>query len=152
MRRDLIEKAEENRKKIESVLATAKRGMTLSEIAEATGLPVSTVRRHLNKLVSIGRVHVENHRGSNIYIWNGQGEYTEKVYLSKNHVLYIDAMINPWGRPFIRVKESKRIPGTDVWEDIGAILIDGEKVYEFISKLTRVAENLKNYGEKSEQV
>ena len=80
--------------------------MTLSEIAEATGLPTTTVKRHLERLISIGRVHAEHHKGSTVYYWNREGEYSEKVKLSGNHVLYLDMMINPWGKPFIRV-ESK---------------------------------------------
>jgi len=145
VRRDLIARSARTRKAIEKVLATSRRGMTLSEIAEATGLPPTTVKRHLEKLVSIGRVRVEYHRGSTVYYWNGKGEYSERVKLSDNHVLFLDIMINPWGKPFIRVKESKRNPVTGEFEDIGAVLIDEAKVNEFIDKLRKLSEKLSEY-------
>jgi len=147
MRRDLISKSVENRKKIEKLLATAKKGMTLTEIAKELNLPVSTVKRHLEKLISIGRVHTESYKGSTYYIWSGFERYQCKVFLSDNHVLFIDAMVNPWGRPFVRIKESKRVPGTNEWEDIGAILIDSQKLSEFIEKLKEIENNLDEYAE-----
>jgi len=150
MRRDLISKSVENRKKIERLLATAKRGMTLSEIARELNLPISTVKRHLEKLISIGRVHTESYKGSTYYIWNGEEKYHYKVFLSDNHVLFIDAMVNPWGRPFVRIKESKRIPGTNEWEDVGAIIVDSRKLSEFIEKLKEIEKNLDKYAESGE--
>jgi len=145
VRRDLIARSARTRKAIEKVLATSQRGMTLSEIAEATGLPLTTVKRHLEKLMSIGRVYAEYHRGSTVYYWNGEGEYSERVKLSDNHVLFLDIMINPWGKPFIRVKESKRNPVTGEFEDVGAVLIDEAKVDEFIGKLKKLSERLSQY-------
>jgi len=150
MRRDLISKSVENRKKIEKLLATAKRGMTLTEIARELNLPVSTVKRHLEKLISIGRVHTESYKGATYYIWNGEEKYQYKVFLSDNHVLFIDAMVNPWGRPFVRIKESKRIPGTNEWEDVGAIIVDSRKLSEFIEKLKEIEKNLDKYAESGE--
>jgi len=150
MRRDLISKSVENRKKIEKLLATAKRGMTLSEIARELNLPISTVKRHLEKLISIGRVHTESYKGSTYYIWNGDEKYQHKVFLSDNHVLFIDAMVNPWGRPFVRIKESKRVPGTNEWEDVGAIIVDSRKLSEFIEKLKEIEKNLDKYAESEE--
>ena len=142
MRRDLISKSAENRKKIEKLLATAKRGMTLTEIARELNLPISTVKRHLEKLISVGRVHTESYKGSTYYIWNGDEKYRFKVFLSDNHVLFIDAMVNPWGKPFVRIKESKRIPGTNEWEDVGAIIVDSKKLSEFIEKLKEIEKNI----------
>ena len=150
MRRDLISKAVENRKKIEKLLATAKRGMTLTEIAKGLNLPVSTVKRHLEKLISIGRVHTESYRGLTYYIWNGEEKYQHKVFLSDNHVLFIDAMVNPWGRPFVRIKESRRNPSTNEWEDVGAIIIDSRKLSEFIEKLKEIEKNIDEYAESEE--
>ena len=147
MRSDLALKSAENRKKIEQVLATAERGMTLSEIAKAAELPVSTVKRHLEKLVTIGTVHVESYRGFNVYIWNGDKQYRDKIFLSKNHVLFIDTMINPWGKPFIRIKESKRNPITGEWEDIGAILVDSKRIKDLIQKLVKIEESIEKYRE-----
>ena len=145
VRRDLAIKSASTRKAVEKVLATSRRGMTLSEIAKATRLPHTTVKRHLEKLIAIGRVHVEYHRGSTIYYWNGKGEYSDIVKLSDNHILFIDVMVNPWGEPFIRVKESKRNPLTGDFEDIGAVLIDESKIEEFIKKLKNISKKLEKY-------
>lgn len=147
VRRDLILKAEQARKLIERTLATSKTGMTLTEIVEATKLPPPTVKRHLEKLIAIGRVHVEYHRGSTLYYWNGDSKYQDRVYLSKNHILFLDVMVNPWGRPFIRIKESKRNPATGNFEDMGAIIIDEKAVDELIEKLRKLSQNLKHYAE-----
>ena len=146
-REDLIKQSLENRKTVEKTLATAKRGMTLTDVAEATKLPVSTVKRHLEKLISIGRVHVDSYRGFSVYVWNGEKVYQDKIFLSENHILYIDAMVNPWGKPFIRVKESKRIPGSNKWDDVGAILIDEKRIIDFIGKLSTIKQKLGKYGE-----
>jgi len=147
MRSDLVLKSAENRKKIEQVLATAKRGMTLSEIAATAELPVSTVKRHLEKLVTIGTVHVESYRGFNVYIWNGDKRYRDKIFLSENHVLFIDTMVNPWGKPFIRIKESKRNPITGEWEAIGAILVDSKRINELVQKLIKIGESMEKHKE-----
>ncbi len=72
------------------------------------------------------------------------------MFLSDNHVLFIDAMVNPWGRPFVRIKESKRVPGTNEWEDVGAILVDSKKLPEFIEKLKDIEKNLDKYAENEE--
>lgn len=121
--------------------------MTLTEIARELNLPVSTVKRHPEKLISIGRVHTESYKGSTYYIWNGFERYQYKVFSSDNHVLFIDAMVNPWGRPFVRIKESKRVPGTNEWEDVEAILVDSRKLSEFIEKLKEIEDNLDKYAE-----
>lgn len=150
MRTDLMEEAAKNRKKIEVALATAKRGMTLSEIAENVGLPVSTSKRHLDRLASMGRVHVKKYRGFSVYRWNGTEVYQTRVHLSENHILFIDAMINPWGKPFIRVKEAKRRPDSNRWNDVGAIIIDEKRVSEFVAKLDSISKNLRDYGKLEE--
>jgi len=147
MREDLIKKGEKNRKQIEKTLATAKKGMTLTEVAESAKLPISTVKRHLDKLMSIGRVHADSYRGFSVYVWNEEGEYKDKIFLSENHILFIDAMVNPWGKPFVRVKEAKKIPGSDCWDDMSAILIDQKRIGDFIGKLSAINEKLGKYGE-----
>ena len=146
VRRDLMSTAAFTRKRIERVLATSGgKGLTLSEISMATGLSPATVKRHLEKLIAIGRVDVEYHRGSPIYYFNGHEKYQEKVRIG-NKIIYIDLMINPWGRPFIRIKEAKKDPRTGEYETKGSIIIDPDIVTEFIKKLKKVSENAKIYG------
>ena len=81
--------------------------MTLTEISESVGLPLPTTKRHLDYLESIGRLHVEEHRGSKLYKWNGVEKYQYNISVSKDHIIYIDTMVNNWGQPFVRVKERK---------------------------------------------
>ncbi|MCE4598595.1 MAG: winged helix-turn-helix domain-containing protein [Desulfurococcales archaeon] len=146
VRRDLIRSAYEARVRIEKELSKAGRhGLTLIEIARRTGLSPATVKRHLEKLVSIGRVDVEFHRGSAIYRINGRELYSETVELSKDHILYLDVFLNPWGRPYIRVKERKKDPYTGEYIDIGAVIIDKDKIEEFIEKIKQLAKNIPKY-------
>lgn len=147
VRTDLKEKATKNRKKIEETLATAKKGLSLSELSERAEIPVSTAKRHLDQLSSKGRVHVEKHKGFNVYRGNGKRSSQDKLHLSENHILFIDAMVNPWGEPFIRVKETKKRPNSNDWEDVGAIMVDENSVGEFIEKVNSISENLGGYGE-----
>jgi len=145
MKRNLLEQREyENRKKIEKILATSRQGMTISEIMKATGLSRPTVKSHLEKLMSIGRVEAVKYGDvSVVYFWNGEGKYQDKVKLSDRHILFLDVMINPWGKPFIRIKESKKIG--ERWEDIGAIIIDKKSVNKLIDKLKMMSKHLDEY-------
>lgn len=143
VRRDLIEKSYTIRNKIEKTLSNAgNRGLTLMEISRLTGVPPATVKRHLEKLVAIGRVDMELHRGSTIYRINGHLQYNDKVELSKDHILYIDAFVNPWGKPYIRIKERKRDPKTGKFIDMGAVIVDREKIDEFLRKIRKISENI----------
>lgn len=144
---DFKEAFNENRKKIEVALATAKRGMALSQIANETKIPLSTVKRHLDHLISIGRAHTENYGTFNVYYWNGEGTYQDKIFLSDNHLLFIDAMISQWEKPFIRIKESKKVLGE--WKDMGAIIIDPEKIPELMPKLQNIEKRMSEYAASS---
>ena len=147
VRRDLMNKAALARKKIEMELSKAgKGGLTLIEISRLTGLSPATVKRHIEKLVAIGRVDVELHRGSTIYRLNGREQYTEKVEMGKDHVLYLDVFVNPWGRPYIRIKERKKDPYTGDYIDMGAIIIDKDKTTEFIDKIRKLSRNIQKYS------
>jgi len=140
-REELLELASENRKKVERFLATSgTRGLTLTEVARGAKLSESTVKRHLEKLISIGRVHVERHGPVNIYYWNGDEVYQKRVRLSESHVLYVDMMINPWGKPFIRIKERKND------RDVGAVIVDARSVDELVEILKDMKKRLPSYG------
>ena len=141
-RLDLVEAAADNRKKVEMTLATAKKGkaLTLTEVATYADLPASTAKRHLDQLVAIGRVHVETYGSFNIYQLNGVGAYTDKIHLSEDHMLLVDALTNRSGTPYIRLKESRRVH--DGWKEIGAIVIGPEKVDELLEKLKTIRSNI----------
>lgn len=141
---NLIEQRDLNRKKIEKAIATSNREMTLTEISESVGLPLPTTKRHLDYLESIGRLHVEEHRGSKLYKWNGVEKYQYNISVSKDHIIYIDTMVNNWGQPFVRVKERKN------GNDIGAIIIPQNYLEIFLDKLKNAKDNLPNYVDKKE--
>ncbi|MHB8559938.1 MAG: helix-turn-helix domain-containing protein [Thermoplasmataceae archaeon] len=136
---NLIAQRDLNRKNIEKTIATSKKEMTLTEIAESVSLPLPTTKRHLDYLESIGRLHVEEHRGSKLYKWNGVEKYQYKISISKDHTLYIDTMVNDWGQPFLRVKERKN------GNDIGAIIIPKNYLDSFLENLKNAKENLPDY-------
>ncbi|MEM2258361.1 MAG: helix-turn-helix domain-containing protein [Candidatus Thermoplasmatota archaeon] len=136
MKRNLMKEGQMNKEKIKMVLASSKNPMTLTEIKEATGLPFSTVKRHLDILVSTGEVHIEHYRGFNLYRWNGEKIQQDKVFLSDDHVLLIDTIINPYGMPVIRIKERKQ------GNDIGAITISEKVIDEFVNKLLSISKTL----------
>jgi len=134
---------EENRKQIERFLAQKKgRGATISEMQSETNLTWQTIKRHLDKLESIGRVHVELFGKTQAFFLNGEEQFKEKVQFGK-HTLFIDCMISAWGEPFIRIKDRKK---TDKGgEDVGAIIINKNKVKEVASKLMKMAPKLETY-------
>ena len=141
---NLIVQRDLNRKKIEKAIATSNREMTLTEISESVSLPLPTTKRHLDYLESIGRLHVEEHRGSKLYKWNGVEKYQYKISVSEDHIIYIDTMVNDWGHPFVRVKERKN------GNDIGAIIIPQNYLDIFLDKLKNAKDNLPNYVDKNE--
>jgi DNA-binding transcriptional ArsR family regulator len=142
MRKDLIKQAIENRKTIEKTLATAEKGMTLSEIAEATKLPITTVKGHLDKLISIGSVRVVSYRGFGIYSLIGKEVYQDRIYLSEDNALFIDGLVDPAGKPFVRIKEAKRIPDSNQWGEVGAVLVDNKRIADLIGKLRSISKKL----------
>lgn len=94
-----------------------------------------TLRYHLDFLIKIGRVHIKKIGGVTYYEWNGFHKYQERIYISDNHVLFLDVLINKQGKIYIRIKERKQ------GEDLGAIIIPLELIDELINKLKRLKEN-----------
>jgi len=145
MRPDLQETAASNRKLVEQALATAKGdSMTLTQVASQAKLQVSTVKRHLDFLVSIGRVHVEPYGNVKLYALNGKGAFTDKVSLSKDHTIWVDALTNRYGDSYVRLKENRRMG--DEWREMGAIIVDPDKIPELIQKLNALKDNIDRAG------
>lgn len=141
MRPDLQETAASNRSTVEQALTTAKGGnMTLTQVANQAKLPVSTVKRHLDFLVSIGRVHMDSYGNVNLYALNGKGAFQDKVSLSKDHTIWVDALTNRYGDSYVRLKENKRTG--DEWREMGAIIVDPDKIPELIQKLSALKANI----------
>ena len=140
-----ISKVDENteRKKIEIFLATNKKA-SINQIAEGTKLSWATVKKHLDYLESIGRVHGERLGNSIIYFFNGNGQWQEKVWLNNNHILFLDTFVSQFGEPFIRIKEAKK--RGDKWETFGEIMITKDKIKDIMSFLDTVQKNIQSYG------
>lgn len=140
-----ISKVDENteRKKIEIFLATNKKA-SINQIAEGTKLSWATVKKHLDYLESIGRVHGERLGNSIIYFFNGNGQWQEKVWLNNNHILFLDTFVSQFGEPFIRIKEAKK--RGDKWETFGEIMITKDKIKDIMSFLDIVQKNIQSYG------
>lgn len=132
-----------DRKNIEIYMAKIKKA-SINQIAEATRLSWATVKKHLEYLQSIGRVHGERLGNSHIYFLNGDGDWTQTIKLDSNHILYLDTFISYFGDPFIRIKEVKR--KDNVWHTFGEISITREKLADVVSFLSKVDKSIEKYG------
>lgn len=131
-----------DRQKIEKYLAIQKRA-SINQIAEYTKLSWATVRKHLDYLQTIGRVHGERLGNSIIYFFNGDGEWTKQVNLNKKHILFLDTFVSFFGEPFIRIKEVKKKDTN--WETFGEIMITKDKLRDVIEFLSDVEKNISKY-------
>jgi DNA-binding transcriptional ArsR family regulator len=134
---------DENRKNIEKYLAT-KQKATINQISSDLDISWATARKHLDYLESIGRVHKEEFRNSIVYFFNGDGKWKDKVWLTKNHLLFLDTFVSTFNKPFIRIKEVKR-EGDD-WKHVGDIMITKEKLHAVIKFLQEVELNINVYS------
>jgi len=132
-----------DRQKIEKYLAV-KQKASINQIAQETKLSWATVKKHLDYLQTIGRVHGERLGNSIIYFFNGVGEWTKKVELNQKHILWLDTFVSYFGEPFIRIKEVKRKESK--WETFGEIMITKNKLREVINFLSDVEKNIGKYG------
>ncbi len=131
------------RKSIEQYLATKHRA-SINQISSDLEISWATARKHLDYLETIGRVHGERLGNSIIYFFNGNGEWQDKVWLNKNHILFLDTFVSSFGEPFIRIKESKKKGET--WETFGEIMITKDTVGDVIKFLENVRKNISKYG------
>lgn len=133
----------QDRKKIEQYLIKSKKA-SINQIAEATKLSWATVKKHLEYLQTIGRVHGERLGNSHIYFLNGKGEWTTRVKLNSNHILFLDTFISYFGDPYIRIKEVKR--KENVWETFGEVMITRDKIKEVVSFLSDVDKSISKFS------
>ncbi len=132
----------EERKQVELFLAKNQKA-SINQIADSTKLSWATVKKHLDYLKSIGRVHGERLGNSIIYFFNGDGEWQEKVWLNSNHILFLDTFVSQFGEPFIRIKEAKK--KGEKWETFGEIMITKDRINEVRGFLEKVQKNIGNY-------
>ena len=133
------------RKAIEQYLAT-KFKASINQISSDLGLSWATVKKHLDYLQSIGRVHGERLGNSIIYFFNGRGDWQEKIQLTPNHVLFLDTFVSYFGEPFVRIKEAKK--EGDKWRHIGDIMITKNRLKDVIRFLTNVEQNIDKYNKR----
>lgn len=140
-----ISKVDENseRKKIEIFLATKKKA-SINQISEGIKLSWATVKKHLDYLESIGRTHGERLGNSIIYFFNGNGQWQEKVWLNRSHILFLDTFVSQFGEPFIRIKEAKK--SENEWKTFGEIMITKDKIKDVMGFLENVQKNIESYG------
>jgi DNA-binding transcriptional ArsR family regulator len=130
------------RKEIELFLSRNKRA-SINQIAEANKLSWATVKKHLDYLESIGRVHGERLGNSIIYFFNGDGEWQERVWLNPKHILFLDTFISQFGEPFIRIKEVKK--KEKGWETFGEVMITKDRIKDVIEFLDKVQKKIESY-------
>jgi len=135
---------DQNRKKIEVFFATLKgKGATLTDIETDTKIARMTIKRHLDKMQLIGRLHTEIVGKTNLYYLNGDGTHREIVQFG-NHKLFIDVFTSYFGEAFVRIKDRKKTKNGD--EDVGAIIINKDKVKELAEKLLKIQPQLQTYN------
>jgi predicted ArsR family transcriptional regulator len=133
--------------KIEGVLATNKKGLSIQQIVDETKLSRGTVKTYLDELIRMSRVHEEEYGpNTKVYFLNGKGMFQTPVKMyDKGYdkgVLFVDVMTDPWMNPFIRVKFRRKN------NDIGSIFINNEEsVDELIKALEQAKPHLKKYRE-----
>jgi len=123
-------------KKIELFL-NGKRGVNVYEVARHLDIHWATTEKELIKLENLGRVHSEVVSKTKVYFLNGVGNFQEKFVLGKNHYLFIDTFVSPFGERFARLKETKKI-GND-WKNIGNVIVTKDvlkNVSEFLGKIS----------------
>lgn len=130
------------RKKVEVFLAQNQKA-SINQIADSIKLSWATVKKNLDYLESIGRVHGERLGNSIIYFFNGNGEWQERVWLDQNHILFLDTFVSQFGIPFIRIKEAKK--KGEKWETFGEIMITKDRIKEVKGFLEKVQKNIENY-------
>lgn len=133
------------RKAIEQYLATKSKA-SINQISSDLGLSWATVKKHLDYLQSIGRVHGERLGNSIIYFFNGRGDWQEKIQLTPNHVLFLDTFVSYFGEPFVRIKEAKK--EGDKWRHVGDIMITKDRLKDVIRFLTNVEQNIDKYNKR----
>jgi len=126
--------------KIEKSLIKNRRGMTIQQIIDETGMARGTVKTYLDEMMRMGRVHEEEYgQNTKVFFLNGKGEFQQNVQMHDDGVLFVDVLTDPWKKPFVRVKYKKNK------KDVGVIIINNE---EAVDKLIRVLENAKPQLEK----
>lgn len=129
-------------KKIEVFLVKQPRNCgSVHEVAKNAGIHWITAEKELQRMENEGRVHSENLGGLKVYFLNGEGKWREHVKLGKKNTLWLDTFISPFGDRFVRVKETKLSDGE--WKPTGNIIITQDKLKEFISKISKIADNIK---------
>ena len=127
---------------IEKLLAKLQKA-TINQIADGTKFSWVTVKKHLDYLEAIGRVHVEDFKSSKLYFYNGTEKWKKTIHLTSKHVLFLDTFRSPFGKSFVRLKEVKNRDGK--WVQHGDVMVTAEKLSDLIGFLQKVETEIKQY-------
>lgn len=118
---------------VSKALARNPKGLSISQLMEITKLSRITITTALERYMKIGRVHEEAYGNVNVYFLNGVGEYQKRIAMDMNGELFVDVFTNPWGKPFIRVKQRRN------GKDMGAIIVDKRSITELTETLEKMS-------------
>jgi len=131
----------QRQKEIEKFLIKqTRRSANVYEIAKYLKIHWMTAERELQRMEKECRVHSEKMSGSKVYFLNGKGNWQDDIRINKNHTLYLDTLISPFGERYIRVKENKYKDGN--WQTMGNIILSPNEIREFVGKLSIIGEKI----------
>jgi len=119
------------------ILATNERGVTISQVAKATGFNRITVAKHLENLVSIREAYKKQRGGVAIYFKNGRLLHeTDKFEVMVRGKIYSYYKLDNEEGQFIYIQEKAETPLRSV-RTLGGIMIDVRDFHEFLRGLTK---------------
>lgn len=122
---------------IKRLLAQHPEGLTAQDLAEASGLSVKTVRKHLSFLTAVREVYQKRYRTRlTIFFPNGKlvHPYSDSITEIGDSMYSFQRVVNTFGR-FLYIQERKRDLYTNRTKTVGGIMIEEEGLVKFIEKL-----------------
>jgi hypothetical protein len=144
---------EERERYIDSVvleiLASNERGVTIAQVAKATGFNRITVARHLENLVAIREAYKKHRGGVAIYSRNGRLLHeADRFEIKVRGTIYSYYKLQNDEGQFIYIQEKVETALRTV-RTVGGIMIDVRDFPEFLKGLSRFGFQVSQMGEKS---
>ncbi|MFA6550872.1 MAG: hypothetical protein WCT36_06005 [Candidatus Gracilibacteria bacterium] len=131
--------ADDSRTLILGKLKENLRGMTISQLVEATGISRETITKHLLALGYENEVYTVKFGNAEVFCSNHRkvrDKDTVKVSLG-NRTFFVNRLNNEFG-DFIKIAETRKIG--EKWETKGSILVPPEALKQFIEALKEIDE------------
>jgi predicted transcriptional regulator len=131
--------ADDSRALILGKLKENLRGMTISQLVDATGISRETITKHLLALGYENEVYTVRYGNAEVFCSNHRkvrDKDTIKVSIG-NRTIFVNRLENEFGE-FIKVSETRKIG--EKWETKGSILVPPEGLKEFINALKEIQE------------